>query len=156
MKDSSRIQTDLGPLQIRVINSTEVVYSVFGVRGSGLRGAVMSVYYKFKTQKNWDAISFDNAVISVLDLKRAIVRQKKLDKNSDDFDLLLTNSQTGERKSNKVPAIHLSSLSRRCLSDSKEHFRRSQAHSCVETARTGHQGRAANVRALHANLLLLS
>jgi hypothetical protein len=60
----------------------------------------MSVYYKFKNaSKKWDTVGFDNAVISVLDLKRAIVRQKKLDKNTDDFDLLITNSQTGERRS---------------------------------------------------------
>jgi hypothetical protein len=58
----------------------------------------MSVHYKFKTSQDWDTVSFNGAVISALDLKRAIVAQKKLDKSKDDFDLLLTNAQTGERK----------------------------------------------------------
>jgi hypothetical protein len=57
-----------------------------------------AVYYKFKSGgKDWETISFDNAVISVLDLKRAIVKHKHLDKGTDDFDLIVSNAQTGER-----------------------------------------------------------
>lgn len=60
----------------------------------------MSVHYQFKSaSKKWDTITFDSAVISVLDLKRAIVTQQKMDKSASDFDLLITNAQTGERVS---------------------------------------------------------
>ena len=60
--------------------------------------AKMSVHYQFKSaSKKWDTITFDSAVISVLDLKRAIVTQQKMDKAAADFDLLITNAQTGER-----------------------------------------------------------
>lgn len=55
------------------------------------------IHFKFKNaSRKWDIVTFDGNVISVLDLKRAIVMQKKLNKSLDDFDLLFTNAQTGE------------------------------------------------------------
>ena len=56
------------------------------------------VHYKFKnaSSKQWDSVLFDGGVISVLDLKRAIVSQKRLGKSQGDFDLVITNAQTGE------------------------------------------------------------
>lgn len=55
----------------------------------------MSVHYKFKSSKDYDTISFDGSFISLGELKRAIVAQKKLGKSTD-FDLEVTNAQTGE------------------------------------------------------------
>jgi hypothetical protein len=57
------------------------------------------VYYKFKSgsSKAWDTVCFDGACINLLDLKRAIVKHKHLDKGNDDFDLLVSHSQTDER-----------------------------------------------------------
>jgi len=42
------------------------------------------------------SVDFDGAVISVLDVKRAVVQMKRLDSAQGDFDLKLTNSATGE------------------------------------------------------------
>lgn len=55
----------------------------------------MSIHYKFKSAIDYDTITFDGLHISVLDLKKAIVQQKKLGKATD-FDLLITNAQTDE------------------------------------------------------------
>mgnify|MGYP000137021802 CR=1 FL=1 len=55
-----------------------------------------AIHYRFKTAKTWDTITFEGGVLSVIDLKRGIVSQKKLGKTATDFDLLLTNAQTGE------------------------------------------------------------
>ena len=39
----------------------------------------MSVHYKFKNAaQTWDTVTFNSAVISALELKRAIVSQKKV------------------------------------------------------------------------------
>jgi len=55
------------------------------------------IHYKFKNaSRKWDTVTFDGAVVSVFDLKKAIIGQKKLSKQTDDFDLLITNAQTGE------------------------------------------------------------
>ncbi len=54
------------------------------------------IHYKFKTDKKWETITFDGQVISVLELKRAIVQHQKLAKSQQDFDLLLQNKATGE------------------------------------------------------------
>ncbi len=58
------------------------------------------MYYKFKSGsgKVWDTVCFDGPCITLLDLKRAIVKHKHLDKGNDDFDLMVSHSQTGERK----------------------------------------------------------
>ncbi|EDW01958.1 E3 ubiquitin-protein ligase RBBP6 [Drosophila grimshawi] len=55
----------------------------------------MSVHYKFKSTLNFDTITFDGLHISVADLKREIVQQKRLGKIID-FDLQITNAQTKE------------------------------------------------------------
>jgi hypothetical protein len=55
----------------------------------------MSIHYKFKSAIDYDTITFDGLHISVSDLKKAIVHQKKLGKATD-FDLMITNAQTNE------------------------------------------------------------
>jgi E3 ubiquitin-protein ligase RBBP6 len=59
----------------------------------------MSVHYKFKSALDFDTITFDGLHISVTDLKKAIVHQKRLGKTCD-FDLQITNAQTKEGKKN--------------------------------------------------------
>lgn len=56
------------------------------------------VRYKFLHAKDsaFSEIAFAGPVISVIDAKRAIVAQKKLDKSNDDFDLKLKDAQSGE------------------------------------------------------------
>lgn len=55
----------------------------------------MSVHYKFKSALDFDTITFDGLHISVADLKKAIMQQKRLGKTAD-FDLQITNAQTKE------------------------------------------------------------
>lgn len=57
----------------------------------------MSVHYKFKSALDFDTITFDGLHISVSDLKKAIVHQKRLGKTTE-FDLQITNAQTKEGK----------------------------------------------------------
>lgn len=61
----------------------------------------MSVHYKFKSALDFDTITFDGLHISVDDLKKAIVHQKRLGKTAD-FDLQITNAQTKEGKRNEI------------------------------------------------------
>ncbi|KAJ3280691.1 hypothetical protein HK104_000467, partial [Borealophlyctis nickersoniae] len=53
------------------------------------------VYYKFKSAKDYDTCTFDGTSISVFDLKKEIMVQKKLGKGTD-FDLGVYNAQTNE------------------------------------------------------------
>ncbi|XP_062135953.1 LOW QUALITY PROTEIN: uncharacterized protein LOC133845497 [Drosophila sulfurigaster albostrigata] len=55
----------------------------------------MSVHYKFKSTLHFDTITFDGLHISVADLKREIIQQKRLGKIID-FDLQITNAQNKE------------------------------------------------------------
>lgn len=55
----------------------------------------MSVHYKFKSALEYDTVTFDGLHISVKDLKKAIVHQKRIGKTTD-FDLQVTNAQTKE------------------------------------------------------------
>lgn len=55
----------------------------------------MSVHYKFKSALEYDTVTFDGLHISVRDLKKAILHQKRIGKNTD-FDLQITNAQTKE------------------------------------------------------------
>lgn len=55
----------------------------------------MSVHYKFKSSLDYDTVTFDGLHISVGDLKKAILQQKKIGKGFD-FDLQITNAQTKE------------------------------------------------------------
>lgn len=48
----------------------------------------MSVYYKFNSELNYSYVDFDGLHISVSDLKKAILHQKRLGKSAD-FDLLV-------------------------------------------------------------------
>jgi len=57
----------------------------------------MSVHYKFKSNLDFDTLTFDGLHISVQDLKKSIFQQKNIGKNTD-FDLLITNAQTKEGK----------------------------------------------------------
>lgn len=57
----------------------------------------MSVYYKFKSSKECEKVTFDGLHISIGELKKQILHQKKIGK-SNDFDLQITNAQTKESK----------------------------------------------------------
>ena len=48
----------------------------------------MSVYFKFNSELNYSYVDFDGLHISVFDLKKAILHQKRLGKSAD-FDLLV-------------------------------------------------------------------
>lgn len=61
----------------------------------------MSVHYKFKSAISYDTITFDGLHISVRDLKKAILHQKQIGKNTD-FDLQVTNAQTNEGNDNTI------------------------------------------------------
>jgi protein MPE1 len=53
------------------------------------------VFYKFKSAKDGDNCVFDGTGISVFDLKREIMVNKRLGKGTD-FDLKVYNAQTNE------------------------------------------------------------
>lgn len=53
----------------------------------------MSVHYKFKNSSDYNTVTFDGVHISVGDLKRAIVQQKKVGK-SPDCDLQITDAES--------------------------------------------------------------
>lgn len=55
----------------------------------------MSVHYKFKSLQAVETVVFDGLHISVADLKKRILQQKRISKNAD-FDLQITNAQTEE------------------------------------------------------------
>lgn len=55
----------------------------------------MSVHYKFKSSLDFDTVTFDGLHISVGDLKKNILQQKKIGKGAE-FDLQITNAQTKE------------------------------------------------------------
>ncbi|KAG0414803.1 hypothetical protein HPB47_008037 [Ixodes persulcatus] len=57
----------------------------------------MSVHYKFKSSLDFDTVTFDGLHISVSDLKKSILQQKKIGKAAD-FDLQITNAQTKEAR----------------------------------------------------------
>eukprot|EP00611_Tribonema_gayanum_P007601 TRINITY_DN169_c0_g1_i2.p1 TRINITY_DN169_c0_g1~~TRINITY_DN169_c0_g1_i2.p1 ORF type:complete len:171 (+),score=27.43 TRINITY_DN169_c0_g1_i2:225-737(+) len=63
-----------------------------------------TVHYKFKSAKDFDAVAFSGMVISLFDLKRAIVEQKNLHKGMD-FDLAIVNDQTKEEYTDDTQAI---------------------------------------------------
>ena len=63
----------------------------------------MSVYYKFNSELNYSYVDFDGLHISVTDLKKAILHQKRLGKSAD-FDLLVSFQPLNERESSSVCA----------------------------------------------------
>lgn len=64
----------------------------------------MSVHYKFKSAREFDTVTFDGLHISVRDLKKGILHQKRIGKNTD-FDLQVTNAQTKEGKGSYANCI---------------------------------------------------
>ncbi|XP_059616019.1 E3 ubiquitin-protein ligase RBBP6 isoform X2 [Phlebotomus argentipes] len=64
----------------------------------------MSVHYKFKSALDFDTITFDGLHISVADLKKAIIQQKRIGKIAD-FDLQITNAQTKEEYTDDATLI---------------------------------------------------
>jgi hypothetical protein len=54
------------------------------------------IHYKFRAAKAHDSLVVDGMGMSTFDLKREVVRQKKL--KGEDFDLVLTNAESGEGK----------------------------------------------------------
>ena len=52
--------------------------------------------YRFGENKTWDTVMFEGNTTTVIEMKRAIVGQKKLDKAAGDFDLSLKDFVTGE------------------------------------------------------------
>lgn len=52
-----------------------------------------SIHYKFKSSLDYDTITFDGLSISLGDLKKAIMHQKRMGKSAD-YDLQITNAQT--------------------------------------------------------------
>jgi len=54
-----------------------------------------NVHYQFKSSKEFSTVTFEGSYISLGELKKAITTQKKLGKGTD-FDLQITNAQTGE------------------------------------------------------------
>ena len=61
----------------------------------------MSVHYKFKSSLDYDSVTFEGGFISVGDLKKAIVEQKKLGHGTD-FDLRFKDAQTSEGLYTKI------------------------------------------------------
>lgn len=59
--------------------------------------ANMSVHYKFKNSLESNTVVFDGVHISVGDLKKAIMQQKKLGKNAD-YDFQITDTETKRGK----------------------------------------------------------
>ena len=55
----------------------------------------MSVYYKFRSTKDFDTVKFDGLHISVGELKKNIVQQKRISKDAD-YELQIINAQTKE------------------------------------------------------------
>lgn len=55
------------------------------------------IHYKFKSSLEYDTLTFDGFHISVADLKKAIIEQKKLGKNGQ-FHLSITDAQTKQGK----------------------------------------------------------
>jgi E3 ubiquitin-protein ligase RBBP6 len=67
-----------------------------------------SVHFQFKSAKEFSTVSFEGSYISLSELKKAIIAQKKLAKA--DFDLQITNAQTGEGAAQHTVSIPLSHL----------------------------------------------
>ncbi|CAJ0843761.1 14347_t:CDS:2, partial [Entrophospora sp. SA101] len=55
------------------------------------------LYYKFKSAKDYDSITFDGLGISVFDVKKEILIAKKLKGN--DFDLVISHAESSEEYS---------------------------------------------------------
>lgn len=63
----------------------------------------MSIHYKFKNSVEYDTVTFDGVHISVGELKRAIMQQKKLSKT--DCDYLITDAESKKGKSTRLSLL---------------------------------------------------
>ena len=52
------------------------------------------IHYKFKSSLDYDTLTFDGTHISLGDLKKAIITQKKLQGKANEFELQITNAQS--------------------------------------------------------------
>ena len=55
-----------------------------------------SIQFRFSSGKTYEAVTFSGLMIKLLELKRAIVEKRSLDKGTSDFDLSISNAQTDE------------------------------------------------------------
>ena len=55
-----------------------------------------SIQFRFSSSKTYEAVTFSGLMIKLLELKRAIVEKRNLDKGTSDFDLRISNAQTDE------------------------------------------------------------
>ena len=69
----------------------------------------MAVHFKFKSAKDYDSINIDGHFISVANLKDRIFERKSLGSGTD-FDLHITDAQTGEGMCNTLYRSKLESL----------------------------------------------
>lgn len=73
---------------------------------SHIEAKMSCVHYKFKSSLDYQSVTFDGIHISLGDLKKAIINQKRM-KNGE-FDLEITNAQNGEgRPKNLMSAYGL-------------------------------------------------
>ncbi|CAM9482682.1 unnamed protein product [Choristocarpus tenellus] len=63
-----------------------------------------TVKFKFKSAREYDTVSFPGTGIKLLDLKRAIVEQKRLHQGME-FDLTVVNDQTKEEYKNDTSMV---------------------------------------------------
>ena len=54
------------------------------------------IHFKFKSAKAFDSVSFDGVYIRLIDLKRSIVEKKRMNRGTTDFEIEVTDAQTGE------------------------------------------------------------
>ena len=69
------------------------------------------IHYKFANAAGaWDAVSFEGSSLTALQVKEAVIAQKRLNKQGGggDFDLKLQNAQTmeGQRTTHRTPHAH--------------------------------------------------
>ncbi|RWS24695.1 E3 ubiquitin-protein ligase RBBP6-like protein [Leptotrombidium deliense] len=96
----------------------------------------MSVHYKFKTGLTFDKVTFDGVHISVGDLKKAIMQQKKIGKSAD-FDLQITNQQTKEVYDSEdvlIPKNTTVIIARVPVSGVKKHWERNEQNSSLNNS----------------------
>lgn len=60
--------------------------------------SLSQIYYKFKSAKDYDTLTFDGLGITVFDAKKEILTAKKLKGN--DFDIVISHAESGEGKLN--------------------------------------------------------
>lgn len=86
-----------------------------------------TIYWKFKnTKTEFSSITFDSTHVSILDLKRAIIKQKKLEQSArQPFDLSITNAHTGVEYTDETGPIprNLAVIVRRLPAARNQHRR---------------------------------